>query len=821
MSATPHRNPPAEPLASPQALQLPLEDRLNALLSSNQFTVESYLNMALSNPTQEQMASTALSLQLQAASCHEDIGKIGAELQAILPRCAADMQRVTVALDGLRADCKALQSEVPSTSSLDTLTTLHTLKHQLTASHDILQAAATWDHSLASVAPLLAASDLVRAVQALQNLEAGQRALAKMPQNEERLASLQKVRTQVTSLLQPQLQKSLDNTASLPETVSLYRQLDQLSVLIYEYVTHRPKPLHQAWFAYSMHDDDLVTWLPPWLDRVVTWLEDEQRQCEHLFQDTSIVLKLLQECFRPLAGSMASRLETLYSATPGRSSTGDLQPIATVYGDLLQFLSLVYETVTQGRDSDDSRAVFTEITQAFRQVLQPFVAYQTNLPQLEHEALSNQVRKLHFPGASNWNEVPTSIETMRSVSLPVDALGRWELLMGGYNPAETLQVLDQVWSELGSKLAHAVQTTLPPLEGFDDAHVATALEILYVAASYKSNLDNLEDMARDRLGVLVSRMASQNSRDKLLNGTNSFALPASLSAVEIDSIVTKAVCGSDAEESINSSLAVLRRLQESNAPLLIQAHATVAALKRTCHMFVVDACSAVPRQQLSSMSHLPSWQKTQANDDTDYGTPPQGYITAVGEHMLALVQALEPFSMDAEALEKVQPVMESVHDAASDAWQQLLTTAGVTKIPVIDLMTGKSLKELLGVVEEPIEEEEGGPDASALFCDAWLDAVANAVTGRLMECIFLIPSLSPTGCEHLKADLDYLHNVLAALALPNHPHPLLAHVVSLATLEDVALVQQIQSRNATDPMQSFLATLEKHIARLRSIATLN
>jgi hypothetical protein len=94
-----------------------IEEDLNDLLSSSHFSVPSYLNLALNSYSndesrtraagaddpeqlQRRMAELALQLQIQTQSCHEDIGRIGAELQAILPRCAADVGRLGVGLEG-------------------------------------------------------------------------------------------------------------------------------------------------------------------------------------------------------------------------------------------------------------------------------------------------------------------------------------------------------------------------------------------------------------------------------------------------------------------------------------------------------------------------------------------------------------------------------------------------------------------------------------------------------------------------------------------------------------------------------------------------
>lgn len=112
------------------------QDRiLSNLLESDNFTVSSYLNKAL-NPSssysnfdnndddeeeinndndeekedklQRRMAELAIQLQVTTRTCHDDIGRIGAELRAILPRCAADAGRLGVGLDGMADDVKSL-----------------------------------------------------------------------------------------------------------------------------------------------------------------------------------------------------------------------------------------------------------------------------------------------------------------------------------------------------------------------------------------------------------------------------------------------------------------------------------------------------------------------------------------------------------------------------------------------------------------------------------------------------------------------------------------------------------------------------------------
>lgn len=303
------------------------EDRLSSMLSSPNFSVASYLNLALTsggNPEalQRRMAELALQLQLQTQSCHEDIGRIGAELQAIMPRCAADVGRLGVGLEGMKVDAQTLldtttvyneEGEALS-GSLETLSTLHALQSNLSKTKDILTAAATWDSTIASIPPLLAEQNLNDAVDALALLEHGERALQGMPGKEERQAEIANIRTQVQVMLQPQLNHALQNMSSrlgpLQQCVELYSKLDKMDSLQEEYVKNRPGELHKAWFGFTStidtasieasngNDSGFIAWLPSWYEKVLSLLTEERRQSSTVFGAAMApeVLALVRDC---------------------------------------------------------------------------------------------------------------------------------------------------------------------------------------------------------------------------------------------------------------------------------------------------------------------------------------------------------------------------------------------------------------------------------------------------------------------------------------------------------------------------------------------
>lgn len=285
----------SNPIVSSNRTRAKTPDPLSALLTSPQFSISSYLNLALSDITkggnleltpetededevQRRLAELALQLQLQTQSCHDEISRIGAELQAILPRCAADIQRLSVGLEGMRHDATDIEKDSFSSQdtslSLETLSTLHSLRLNLSLTKRILSATSSWDSTVSSIPTLLSEQKLAEAVKALTELERGERALRGMPGRDDRCAVLQKYRTQMESMLKPQLLHSLSNMDSriglLQQCVSMYGQLNKMDTMQEEYVKFRPEKLHKRWFSFqstgaSEAPIQFDMWLRDWL----------------------------------------------------------------------------------------------------------------------------------------------------------------------------------------------------------------------------------------------------------------------------------------------------------------------------------------------------------------------------------------------------------------------------------------------------------------------------------------------------------------------------------------------------------------------------
>jgi len=512
-----------------------LEERLSALLSSpDNFSAAQYLNLALSTDTvaadstpscsnntntdatitdeyqifERRMASTALQLQMRTRSCHDEISRIGAEWQAIISRCAADITRLRSGLEGMEMDVRGMllhdQEEKKNTTieelmedvgksnsnntanPLATLRTLLTLRTHLTSTRSILAAASGWDDTMDSVPALLAANppDLLGAVEALVCLEAGARALHCVPGGrEERDVSLRKLRSQIEAMLRPRLHHALGNMETrlgpLRQCVEMYSSLGRMETLREEYVRMRPAEIHALWFSFgggggrtvgnskrravendndgsneekrssddavkdgevedfdfNEDDDDVVDstspnthtakshhttaaptakqfieFLPTFFDAVLELLAKERAQARSVFGadlSSSVVARVLLECFRPIVASFGKRLGSLCPA-PGKGlssigsggvdgGVGGMESIAAAYESTVRFLSLAYDQmeawdVNSLKDKGssaggDKNEALRLIRSSFLLIASPFVPYQRSLADAERDPM--------------------------------------------------------------------------------------------------------------------------------------------------------------------------------------------------------------------------------------------------------------------------------------------------------------------------------------------------------------------------------------------------------------------------------------------------
>lgn len=545
-----------------------------------------------------------------------------------------------------------------------------------------------------------------------------------------------------------------------------------------------------------------------------------------------------------------------------------------MYESTLRFLSLAYELISGAfldvveaggaKKGDTGFDLYQNMQGVFLQVSSPFTLYAQRFPDLEgkhtHVAAGTLSKELQqtVGGISSSSDLQALQDaTARLMDLAPgifpeveSSLDRFELFTGGFKVETALGAIDTILSNFLGELVISVQSLSAAMtadvtklaDDFDEQHVLCAMEVLKLAGNFRRDLRNFEGGTRNRMKTLADRVddfLTQEAEMKRITtaikdgnaaASVTFSLPDSLSLVEIDSYLSKVFCDenqSDDDEMNSALLALQRYAAEESEGIFPAAEAAVQSLASSCHSVVFDICSAVPRKHLNELSQMSAWREGASTDALDsYGTLPQHYITQVGEHMLALVQAFEPFASDAESLSVANEAMDGVKNVALQPWSDFLAAAGLmgSYSVVTSLMNGKDIADLVlnnaALGEEDAMLEEGATEdeiVSAAFCNAWLDVIGLAVTGRLLERIMRIPQLTPKGCDHLTSDLNYLVNVFSALGVAGHPHPLVSHLGTLATLPDSDLQAQIQARNRSSEVENALRSIEARIARLRGL----
>lgn len=622
-----------------------------------------------------------------------------------------------------------------------------------------------------------------------------------------------------------------------------------------------------------------MDFLPTFYEAVLELLSKERTQSRLVFGPEMapfIVTQILQECFSSIVDSFQKRLATLCSLNgKGHSNSsadmGGTEAIAAAYEATVQFLSLAYDQIeawnidSTANDStgDEDESLLELIRSTLLLVASPFLPYQRNLAETERhpmgEAASIVARDVR--GVVNLEDAAERLGDLAPFMFPLveASMKRFELLNSGYNATATLSSVDSIISNHASELAISIGTKSSNSGGadseFDEQHVNCALEILRIAGQFKRQLLSFECSVKDQLVALSNEIQLADTLFEQDSSGIAF-VPEELSPIQIRALLAKAACDvTDSTQYVDDGTGVkcpttvvqLQRLaggreistnKEKNSgrtspPLFPKALDAMSQLSSSALRCVFEVCSAVPERELNGISALPVWKQdsrgSSVDDETSYGTLPQQFITHVGEHMLALVQALEPFASDPEALELASEVMANVLDVAIQPWKEFVTASGYSfetitksagtegkseKRQLETLIRGKDLEKYLfnensdgydsshdediGHEEEGEEEEEEDSKASAKFCNQWLDVVSLAVTGRLLERAMRIPRLGRNGAEHLSTDLNYISNVFTALGLRWHPHPLLGYVAQLATLEDGILRERIQRRQQQD-----------------------
>lgn len=527
----------------------------------------------------------------------------------------------------------------------------------------------------------------------------------------------------------------------------------------------------------------------------------------------------------------------------------------------------------QGRKTAVELFMFTHET--IFTIASPFIAYQRNFSEFELKGIGSsvamiatQIRNAVAPSTSlDILESVNYIQTLVPSIYPhlLEMITRFESFNCGYSSQKLLQTIDSLLSSHFGELSIAINTLSTNIHGshnsndvvirtevLDVQQVQAAVEVLTIASVLEKDMISFEDKIKGRLLALIDTMRSsideyivliKRSDLAPMKSLELSAIPDSLSITQTLSFLSAVAFRTEihditgaTEYFVNDYVSAIRFLSitESQIATMSQmfprSFSSMNRLIRNCQLFMFDVCSSLPLNLLRGLTSNPNSNQNIISEVESYGILPQLYITQIGEHILALVQALEPFSNQRDTIKFSNLDMNNIDHVATSCWNSLATKLQLNAVDderLQRLMKGRDMESnLIGYSKNDCNtinnipsvdsHEDSGENVfmseTTNFSNKWLDAVGMAITGMMIEYILSFDRLTQQQCDHMAVDITYLMNVFNALGIPGHPHPLLGHVVELVKT-DLTSLQKCMAEKENDG--SFVYHLNMAVARMR------
>jgi len=866
---------------------------LNAALP---VSLEPSISGASGTDLDSSLAELAVRLQLVSKSCQEDAGRLMSEVVSMLPRLSSEMDaRVLLPLRHLGEEmttAEASSSRADGPAPLAALDRLRNLRSSLSDARAILSAMSEWDGHVSAIAARQAGAggrarpvaELGAAARSLRGLRESAAGLEEMPGGVQRSATIDRYAGGLEAELRQHLGTALESGDgdALRALYVMYGEVGRRQVFVEEYVRKVPKDVHKRWFDYrptipvGVEPADVAgsfaAFLEGWYEDVLDTLEREKGRIEDILlcdeektdegeatsvnkeKELSIMVDaMLLEIYRPISSSFAKRVaESIrlphFSSKPGAPATPqDVGAAASLHASTVQFLSDAgagpaaagefsgaFHSVIS--DAGNSEAGFLRASKGYVDLLQGIQkasrAVRTDGAGLcDVSSLSDAAGAVGAGSTAIFDLLAPLVDRHGQMGVPYRCLP-FSDVSSEEDRKYLVPTLDHLLRKFVDEVVIAIETVMRGCTGTMDAqHVQCGLAALASAGRFRETFESFVGEVGEMVLMDVKLLETTGDDDVL-------------------AAVARAACGL-APKDVNSLCSHLANaLVGETTSLLPAAVAAVDRLGRAARSLVFHICSSAPMRHLDVMSSLPSWYDAPEDGlDNDpalsYGTLPQPYIQAVGEHMLGLVQALEPFAYS-DQLAPAAAVLRGARDSAGDCWADLLRALGMPQESkdvglVARVMDGRVVGGIPAVADGvgrwdqavALHEEEEDPDedeaarASHAFCNEWLHVVGLAVTGKLLERMARLGRIGPGGAAHVAADLGYMNNVLGALGISGHPHPLIGHFGWLVTVEEAELRERlvmelaavVEHEGSDDGVEAVVRSLEKAVALLRGIST--
>mmetsp|Transcript_13548 Transcript_13548/g.17841 ORF Transcript_13548/g.17841 Transcript_13548/m.17841 type:complete len:871 (+) Transcript_13548:77-2689(+) len=802
------------------------------------------------------ISAISTKLQILAQDIGDDLERSMIEIMGAVPRSMLELERLENTATSLHAGLDQLKTmgeiaegegtEKPGggTDVVAILGELDRVKRNMEACQATLVEAASWHQLVRQVQAKFASGDLVSMADELEGLQRSMVVLQHLPEAEERANTLVQLQEQLEVLLKPQLLQALQGERPPPSVlapyVQMYHKLGRQDALEEEYTKARPAYLHKAWFAYpGSGKEELLQWFSQqFLEQVYDLIVDEKKRCSSLFSPSvalEAVCKVLLQTFQPIQSSITGRArETL--PWPG---------IVQMYTSTLGFMSKTFQQL-EGVSAHNFMSLAMAITSPFHDFQNRFQEYEEGYLQTELQPLKSSVGSVldSVKDLKSASEIIGAVEIHLEALLKLvdgafdaseDAVKHCMSISSGFQALALVKVIGSVLCSHLHKLCDDVKelkgilcsdksedSDTSQTDGFSHSLFSSSFDWQYLQGALRCL--TLAGHARSRLGASEAKLGKQLREAYPLLFTES-AVSSSMTPNEIGAMVGRLKLNED-----QGKKAELRSLLTGTAESFLPGE-LLAAPSRDCLslaseslLLMFDTCFKVIRSGFSQIKTLKTWSEESEELVDIYSILPQDYMTQSGEHLLQLLQQLEPFAFS-DALVEAAVILDGQHlrlgagtwgalgvnlkltDSESAALRQVVEGTGLESLLAIDIMDnskdGQKDDPEEGGQEE--EEEEEDNEAAHKFCNDWLSILGQATTGAFLSEITTVEKLTERGSIHAAADTAYLMNIFNALDLPIHP--MLQHLHKLLKLPLQELSQESLKKSSSDDLGPHVAEI--------------
>ncbi|KAG2435213.1 hypothetical protein HXX76_007296 [Chlamydomonas incerta] len=767
-----------------------MADILNEAFGEDGFDPISWINNACTNkptdePLEKFLAELEMRLQLNAEDIEATLSDNSAQAMRRIPFAIQEIYRLQGDIQGMQDQVQVLAGGVQRDAtdarvSVEHISQLHLVKANMENACNSLKEATELSGLFVKVEEVFAAGDLPKVAEILASMRRSLSLVGDVPEfraGRQKLRALEdRLQTQVEGSLGEALARGADDEA-MRKLCGLLLAVDRYGTIESLYVSTKMAKVHALWeevaAAGAAAPDGAASWLATFLSRLLALLEAEARWAAAVLpgQAAALLGALCLSVFSKISKAARDRLAPVTHIAALAGFAREVGGFGRTLHDLLrdveagrrrEIIALVYAPL------EDKVAAYGELEAA-----QLAADLRTALP----PATAAAAAATAAAGDEAEGVVPRLAASIRPAFAALHAaVERCNALTGGSEVRALLKAVDgelagylaalqSAVSGLGAK--HKARAAAGAVGGAsaaeDGEDIANVLQLIKVGRELSAAVGRLEAALRTAVGAAVSRLqalvsgaapAAAAAAAAAASGTpfaSSSALAAGVAglsgAAEADPVALRLVAGRG--ERLTKLVKLGASLSDLRFMVLPGSVGCLDSFSATVQSTVFDVLLARVASLLAPLPALPEWRKGAEGSAhpaaplPSFNTYPLPYVTAIGDHLMAMPQQLEVL----------------MGDTGDDTSAAAAAGGGA---------------------------EAGGAAEWEELAAEWLDKAVSGAAGMYADAIFKIGELGQQGGCQLATDVEYFVNVMGALHVAPPPSLLTVQLLAGAAPEEFA-----------------------------------